>query len=379
MRLYLFQLLLGLGIGSVVSTGNALAQAAAPDDGIHAAVIANQFDLDGNGRQFLLGEAGKNDFFLLGELHGDSEIPALLEALWPELWKQGYHHVAGELSPWAANQLEHVPAGAGPEIQGLWTKHEATVVHGGAAANATVLWGCDMEEEQLPLLIRELASLNRGDASLKEMVTITQDGYSRKLAPRLLELTRESKSTGDRTVNDVSLRQNILDTLEIETNRLNPATKMIAQNEREMLMKRLLLAHLRVSPLAQTKIFLRFGRNHLHRGYDERGISTLGNFIAEWAVGQGRSTFNVGAFGAGGKATLMGETFDADEREDELTFAFLAGQAKYTATVFDLRPLRPLLHGIPREKRTALETNLIFWADAYDALICYKNVTPRKP
>ena len=74
----------------------------------------------------------------------------------------------------------------------------------------------------------------------------------------------------------------------------------------------------------------------------------------------------------------MGETFDADERQDELTFALLAEKAKYSATVFDLRPLRPLLHAIPQEKRSALQTNLIYWADSYDALICYKYVTPLK-
>jgi hypothetical protein len=44
--------------------------------------------------------------------------------------------------------------------------------------------------------------------------------------------------------------------------------------------------------------------------------------------------------------------------------------------VYDLRPLRPLLHAVPQEKRSPLETNLIYWVDSYDALICYKAVTP---
>ena len=156
---------------------------------------------------------------------------------------------------------------------------------------------------------------------------------------------------------------------------------MDAQSERELLMKDQFLAHFHRSsvPVTQSKIFLRFGRNHLHRGYDARGISTLGNFIAEFAIAEGRKAFNVGAFGAGGKATLMGETFDADERQDELAFSLLAERAKYSATVFDLRPIRPLLHGIPQEKRSVLQNNLIYWADSYDALICYKTVTPRKP
>jgi hypothetical protein len=90
-------------------------------------------------------------------------------------------------------------------------------------------------------------------------------------------------------------------------------------------------------------------------------------------------TFNVGAFAAGGKEALLGNTFDADERQDEVAFALLAEQAKYSATIYDLRPIRQSLHQIPQEKRSALESNLIYWADSYDALICYKTVTPIEP
>src|SRR2546429_6602955 len=73
--------------------------------------------------------------------------------------------------------------------------------------------------------------------------------------------------------------------------------------------------------------------NHLHRGYDARGISTLGNFIAEFALEEGEKAFNVGAFGAGGQQTVAGKTYDADERQDELAFALLAERAKYSATI----------------------------------------------
>jgi hypothetical protein len=348
------------------------------DDQIFAAITDHQYNLENDGRGFLLHEASSNDFFLLGELHGDNEIPSLLRALWPAMWKQGYRHIAAEVSPWAAHQLEFVPAGKGPEVRGLWTKQEAVDAHSPAGSDASVLWGCDMEEMQPEFLIRQLAALNPSDAELKQMIDLTKSGYDRKIAPQLLDLAKKSKGKEDEVVNDLSLRENLPATLEIEANRLNPDEKMIAQNEREQLMKRQFLAHFRKNSGAGSppKVLLRFGRNHLHRGYDARGISTLGNFVAEFAVAEGRKAFNVGAFGAGGKAALFGDTLDADERPDELTFALLAEKAKYSATVFDLRPLRALLHQIPQEKRTALETNLIYWADSYDALICYKTVTP---
>jgi hypothetical protein len=350
-----------------------------PDSQILSVLTNNQYDIEAEGRKFLLTEANKNDFFLLGELHGDREIPALLESLWPEMWKLGYRHIAAELSPWAARELEFAPAGKGPEVQGLWTKREATDVHAFADSTTSVIWGCDMEEEQPELIIRELARLNPIDPNLSRMAELTKDGYDRRMAPRLLELAEGSKGDKDERPNDVSLRENLLATLEIERDRLNPETKMAAQERRERLMKTQFLEHLAHSSGSGTtsKVLLRFGRNHLHRSYDARGISTLGNFIAEFAISQGKKTFNVGAFGAGGKASLLGETWNADERQDELAFALLAERAKYSATLFDLRPIRALLHRIPREERSVLVTNLIYWADSYDALICYKQVTPR--
>jgi hypothetical protein len=380
MRLHFLCVVFALGLSATASAATPAGNTNPADTHILAALGSHQYDLGRDGRDFLLSEARSNDFFLLGELHGENEIPALLRALWPEMWKQGYRHIAGEVSPWAARQLEFGSAG-GAEVRGLWTRQEAADVHAPAGASATVLWGCDMEEEQPEFLIRELAARNPSDPELKQMMELTKDGYNRKLAPALLDLAKKTKEDADQPVNGLSLRENLLATLEIEANRLGPDTKMTAQNERERLMKEQFLAHYRhlSAQEASSKVLVRFGRNHLHRGYDARGISTLGNFIGEFAIAERRTAFNIGAFSAGGKASLLGETWDADERQDELAFALLAGNARYSATVFDLRPLRALLHQIPQEQRSALQTNLIYWADSYDALICYKTVTPRAP
>ena len=233
---------------------------------------------------------------------------------------------------------------------------------------------------QPEFLIRELAGLNPADSNLKQMKELTKDGYKRKMASALLDLAERHGENKDEISNDLSVRKNLLSTLEIETNRLKSETRMIAQEERERLMKEQFLEHFRHSEAGNpSKVLFRFGRNHLHRGYDARGVSTLGNFIAEFAIAEGKKAFSVGALGAGGSAALRGNTFSMDERQDELTFAILAERAKYPATVFDLRTVRALLHQIPRGKRSALENNLVYWADSYDALICYKTVTPLKP
>jgi hypothetical protein len=259
----------------------------AEDAGLVAVLIDHEYDLSARGREFLLRQAEEDEFFLLGELHGENEIPELIGKLWPAMWRQGYRHIAAEVSPWAANQLEFVGQGNGPAVVGLWSKQEAVDVRRFADSSETVLWGCDMEEMQPQMLIAELTALDAEDPNLQRMAEITRKGYRREQAPKLLELIGASKSKADKAVNGIFLRANLFAALKIETNRLNPETKMIAQNERERLMKTQFLAHYGSSSSpTRSKVFLRFGRNHLHRGYDGRGVSTLGNFIAEFAVTQ---------------------------------------------------------------------------------------------
>jgi len=347
------------------------------EDAVRQSVEQNQYDLANNGRAFLLKEARNASFFLLGELHGENEIPALVRELWPEMSHDGYRYIAAELSPWAAYQLEFVPVDSQPKIESLWSKQEALFVHPKGSTDA-VLWGCDMEEEQPQLLIQELAKLNPTNSNLARMVEISKSGYQRKMAPQLLQLVQGMGSVQDHTINDTSLVESLRATLEIETDRLNPDTKLPAQIRRESLMKDQFQFYYAKNVIqgSDAKVMLRFGRNHLHRGYDARGISTLGNFVAEFAFSQHKAVFNVAAFGAGGRASLAGETWDADERPDDLAFEFLASLAQHPATVFDLRPLREILHRVPAENRTPRLQRLVYWADSYDAIVCYKNVTP---
>jgi hypothetical protein len=319
----------------------AAAQQDKRDEPVREQVAQHEYDLLSEGKVFLSDEARHASFFLLGELHGENEIPSLLRELWPGMWQDGYRYVAAELSPWAANQLEFTPADRHAKLVTLWSKREALFVHS-FGAGQDVLWGCDMDELQPHLLIRDLAAANPANLNLAQMVGITKSGYKREMAPKLLQLARGLKSTRDLSINDASLLGNVEATLEIESARLNPDTKLQAQQRRESLMKELFLLHYQknMSSNPEAKVMVRFGRNHLHRGYDDRGISTLGNFVAEFAVAQHKTVFNVAAFGAGGKASFAGDAWDADERSDDVAFAFLASMARYPATVFDLRPLR---------------------------------------
>ena len=111
-------------------------------------------------------------------------------------------------------------------------------------------------------------------------------------------------------------------------------------------------------------------------GIDRRGVSTLGNFIAEMAGARGLSSFHVAAFAAGGRIRAGLAAVDADETRDDPAFALLASLARHPATVFDLRSVRPALHFIPPGERSPVERSLLYWADSYDAIICFREVTP---
>ena len=326
------------------------------------------------GQALLLREAASHQYFLLGELHGENEIPVLLSELWPELWKDGYRHVAAEVSPWAATHLQHDPKADPTPVPGLWTRDQAATVNRFSRSDDSVLWGCDIEEEEPDQLIQQVARLNPNDATIHQMTALISSGYKRSQAPKLWQLAQSAHLVHDQDVGGESLWASTLNTLHVEALRSDPHARYEASDARELVMKKLFLRHSRREPTG--KVLLRFGRNHLHRGYDARGISTLGNFVADWALTQGQSAVNVGVFAAGGKEHLAGETFDADERQDEPTFALLADLAGTDATLFDLRELRAVLHSVPAQERTALEVNLIYWADSYDFLLCYPTVSP---
>lgn len=344
------------------------------EDSIRAALVAHAVPLHQAGEAQLLAQARSHDFFLLGELHGEHEIPELIRELWSQLWTAGYRHVAAEISPWAAERLEQMSGADINSTFSLWSQDQATVVHQFAKPHQDVLWGCDIDEGQPERLILDLARLNPGDAKLQQMIDITAHGYKRKQAPELLALSEAAHPAHDAKIGGISLWQSIRQTLRVEALRSDPDKRLDASEARELVMKELFLSHYRHEP--EGKVFLRFGRNHLHRGYDARGVSTFGNFVAEWALAEDKSVFNVGVFAAGGKEHVGGETFDADERHDELSFAVLSQVAGSNVTLFDLRTLRSLLHSVAAEMRTPLEVNLIYWADSYDFLICYPVVSP---
>jgi len=86
-----------------------------------------------------------------------------------------------------------------------------------------VLWGCDIEEVQPHLLIRDLAALNPRNEHLRAAVQAAGSVYQRRTAPTLLQHVRAAAAGRDRSFNGVSLRSSLIRTLESRpTGRLAP-------------------------------------------------------------------------------------------------------------------------------------------------------------
>ena len=164
----------------------------------------HQYELSREGRAFLLNEATRASFFMLGELHGDNEIPALIREIWPPMWQAGYRHIAAEVSPWAAERLEFEAArGTEPITRSMsWARSEVAFVSSFKRGKASVLWGCDMEEGRPDLLIRELAAANPRNPSLQAAAELTKAPLSTQHRTRtsraLPEGDRDQRSLGRR-------------------------------------------------------------------------------------------------------------------------------------------------------------------------------------
>jgi Rod binding domain-containing protein len=263
---------------------------------------------------------------------------------------------ATSLIPWAANHLfAAIPNSSGVRLR-----------------------GADIEAAQLQLLIRDMGAANPENRAVQEMVALTKNGYRRALAEDLLALARQIGEAKGGSPGGVPLATLLVRTLEVEADRSKPETSGQASSlRRERVMKEFFLTHYRQTLAAgvKPKVVAAFGRNHLHRGIDRRGVSTLGNFLVEFATAEDAQSFNVALFAAGGKIAL-GDVRDLDERKDDPAFDYLASVARFPATVFDMKPLREPLRKIPLTARTPAQSGLLYWADSYDAVVCYREVTP---
>lgn len=348
------------------------------------ALALNDGVLSGTGRDFLLREAERASFFLIGEEHGFAENPLIAKALLQEL--SAYRHFAAEIGPITAARLEaeahrhsvsEVLAGFNRRYPFSlpffnWLEEGsllATALDPKRTAGAR-LWGLDQEFFFSPVYhfvrLQELAPDARARAAAQEFVEGTRG-----------ELDRAAQSHDPGGAFVATAKPADFDRLDTAFRSASPEARRIlralresaaiyqknlrgevyANNaERAQLLKRNFMAALQAARATDPapKMFFKFGAGHVMRGRSYTNVFDLGNFVAEVAASQGRSSFHVLVMATGGTYNkylpFVGN--EADKRKELVPAStyFYADVQPFVAAadppglrVIDLRPLRPLL------------------------------------
>jgi hypothetical protein len=365
-------------------------------------IILTNGRLSGPGAELLKREASRSQFVFLGEEHGIAEIPQFAAALWRELLPAGFRHVALEQGPWIISRADrYIRFGDAKAMK----TYRASVVPllqfdssesldffealrpAGRGAGAPVVWGLDQEMRASPLLRRLLELATTEDARnvirpiLARAELSDKPGQSNLMGyqPDIDSIRRVFGSAAP-----VEARQ-ILDFMEI-SNRIyendrrasNAPTGYEANREREDMMKDLFLRNYRLAQRngePKPRVILQFGAFHGMRGYSPTNVSSLGNFVAEFARGGGSRMFNLAiTCGRNGKRSGVNEEAGKELPcgADEAEWAKpVLKAASWPLTLFDLRPLRPLLYAGEIKADEPL-SSIIF---RYDALLIINNST----
>ncbi len=358
--------------------------------------------LSGSGAAFLKERAGEAHYVLLGEEHGVATIADTVRMLFADLNPLGYRHFAIEVDPWMTGKLEATLRGGGTEALATflgredarlstpfynWSSEaalaEAVVRANGDATPA--LWGLDQ-------LFIGAAGLLLGDVA-----TQASNAEARALAQTLAgrakgnlqflgevdlgELQKLRSLLGDEK--DRAAAQ-LVDDMILSARIYGPfvtgkGLSVYAANlERENLMKRLFLARLREAEARDgktPKVLFKFGANHMMRGLSTTHVPSLGNFVSDYALANGRQTFSVLLLC--GPGTKAGD-FQGGEGDCEFSVAgsfpdLVAHLDAKAPTLFDLRVWKDK----PRRwAHLSPEVREMIWA--YDAVLFVPNGKPAK-
>jgi len=362
----------------------------------------------GAGWDLILAEGKASQFFMFGEEHGCAEVPALVREIFLALKPAGFEHLALEISSPIAADLDEAARGGIDGLKRFYTdsppgtafytmKEEAEMLAAVRAAfpgESQVLWGLDYEVLQDRRLIARLkakapASAKDAVAALDAASTESWRQFDETHNPQFIfsfagdpALVKKIRAAWPNPDPD-SL--SILDTLEgtLEANRFYVDEKYFASNIRRADLNRANFIRYWREAKARgktPKTMFKFGANHMFRGRSMTECYDTGNLVAETAALEGAKSFHifVGPPKTSEHAELDPTTFrygkTRAETFDELGVDFLADQAlPQDFTLFDLRPLRPLMPG--SVTRTA-DANLARVIHGFDAMVVLTGSKP---
>lgn len=378
------------------------AQSAASDSLLRAllhehrrTLVLDQGRLSGAGADFLLEEGRQAQFFMIGEEHGIADVPELTAAVFRALRPHGYEHLVIETSPITAALLDRLSRYGRDSLSALFKRYPLAVPfynwHEEAdllvsamegVGQVQVLLGVDyefllgtslalveLERRAYTEQARSLARRYREQAEAGERAFVGGDHsglFFKRMSPDDFDALRTAFSKDPEAGSLVDVLQT-----SAEVWRLQFAGENYRSNlARTDLIKETFAQAYRRAKGARAegpRMLLKLGANHLFRGRTAVNVYDVGNLAAMLAEYEGGHAFNVMVVsGSGTERAFFHPTAPGTRREEAAAWSMPLYQAADMErwTVFDLRPLRPLLHSGRLEVNPELE-RLIWGYDAF--------------
>jgi hypothetical protein len=358
----------------------------------------------------------ESQFVLLGEDHGTAEIPRLFSGICGLVAGNGFHTVAAEIGPLAAEQLRRWMSGpdSRARIAAFEKDYPASLAFYNMQQESEALTHCaeamHLRDFQLWGLDQELY----GSAGyiLTRILETNLDENAAAFAGKLLEKSRQaaaqarksgdvkdlfliSASDGDlqhlrelldREGNQQSrkLLEELVRSREIYRKFLN-GSPYASNRERAILLKKNFSGDFHDAARREgtpPKILVKFGAAHLYKGFNIFHNNDLGNFITETADSMGTKSLHILVLGQKGTKlhpARFGQPYTTDsfdliqDKDSHFQFLkyFVNDSLPAAWTMFDLRPLRSRLALIQPVDNDFERT--IF---GYDFLVLIPEVTP---
>lgn len=363
------------------------AQSSLSSDRFVAKVLQSRYSLSvrngqlsGSGAHVLQSAIVQSRFVLLGEDHGLAQTPELSAAICNAAGPERFHTMAIEEGPLAAAELESWARRRDglaqlaafertfPESINVYNSREEFEMLqqcARAAEGEFHLWGLNQEALGAGgLILSRILQSRLGEsarAAMRQLFQKNEDAYRKALqSGRIADLFM--LSAGDQDLADGgavlqrdaspeawALFASLIESHEI--NRISPADYDNARR-RERLMKTRLAAHYTRAARTATapaRVLLKFGAYHVYRGVNPVRGSGIGNYVAEFAEGQGAESLHIRLMAVKGSqpihprvgqpAQLRPFNVEDDPRAHYLQ-PLLSNRLQSDWTLFDLRPLR---------------------------------------
>ena len=354
--------------------------------------------LSGTGAQVLRSAIAQSRFVLLGEDHGLAQTPELGAAICNAAGRERFHTMAIEEGPLAAAELENLSrrqdglsqlAAFARRFNVHKSREEFEMLQqcARAAEGEFHLWGLSQEGLGAGgLILSRILESPLGEASrsaMRQLFQKNEDAYRKALeSGRIADLFMLSADDQDLARGAAVLQrdgnpeaQSLFASLieSHEINRTSPADYDNARR-RERLMKTRLAAHYaRAARTAATppRVLLKFGALHVYRGLNPVRGKGIGNYVAEFAEGQGAQSLHIRVLAVKGSqpiyprvgqpAQLRPFNLEDDPRSHYLQ-PILSNRLQSDWTLFDLRPVRRDFNALKGATNPDLAT-LIFGID----------------